>query len=420
MAANAQARKPAPETMAEFVKRRAREVAQFGMAAETAARNAYGKAIRDGRELVLKTQGAVNRYGAEVLSDIKARSRTPAPPSNQTRAKTTPAATKPSPTRQLLQGAADQALAAARGAQDAITLGGGDRLYAGTLALIDAAAGQDLRVSLDARLAAERERDAYDAKHFGTARTIGEIGGTAAGLLAFGPTRAALTGGTRMAAATALTGRDVLGLTALGAGGGVIGQLEADGLARRQGSLGDYAGAAIGGTVGVLGSLRARPGEAAALAGATTSMAQDALNNRAIDLEAAGHAALAARYVAAPLGKSTRVATNAISVQDKGRLGENLGRKRSLLNGDLQKTKQERVELKNGRTTVVDHKTRSGLKTEQKFGPSAKLTPNQRQAREELGDQYRVDHFLPQDVGVIVGLPAGFAASEGVLEVERE
>jgi hypothetical protein len=53
--------------MAEFVDRRRREVEHFGQAAEGAARDAYGKAIRGGEDLVLNTQGQVMRFGASVV-----------------------------------------------------------------------------------------------------------------------------------------------------------------------------------------------------------------------------------------------------------------------------------------------------------------------------------------------------------------
>ena len=55
------------EAMAEFVERRRREVENFGREAETAAREAYGKAIRTGEDLSLPTQGDVMRYGADLI-----------------------------------------------------------------------------------------------------------------------------------------------------------------------------------------------------------------------------------------------------------------------------------------------------------------------------------------------------------------
>ena len=55
------------ETMAEFVKRRRRQVENFGQQAEAAARDAYGRATRAGEELVLRTPSEVMRYGARLI-----------------------------------------------------------------------------------------------------------------------------------------------------------------------------------------------------------------------------------------------------------------------------------------------------------------------------------------------------------------
>lgn len=55
------------ETMAEFVKRRQREVENFGQQAEAAARDAYGRATRAGEDLTLRTPSEVMRYGASLI-----------------------------------------------------------------------------------------------------------------------------------------------------------------------------------------------------------------------------------------------------------------------------------------------------------------------------------------------------------------
>jgi hypothetical protein len=44
--------------------------------------------------------------------------------------------------------------------------------------------------------------------------------------------------------------------------------------------------------------------------------------------------------------------------------------------------------------------------SEQKFGRSIRrLRPNQQAALAQYGDRYRVDHFLPRDVGAAVAYP---------------
>src|SRR3546814_5444958 len=66
MAANP-ARGGLRETMAEFVKRRQREVENFGQEAEAAARDAYGRATRAGEDLILRTPSEVMRCGAGLV-----------------------------------------------------------------------------------------------------------------------------------------------------------------------------------------------------------------------------------------------------------------------------------------------------------------------------------------------------------------
>ena len=56
------------ETMGEFVKRRQREVENFGQEAEAAARDAYGRATRAGEDLILRTPSDVMRYGASLIN----------------------------------------------------------------------------------------------------------------------------------------------------------------------------------------------------------------------------------------------------------------------------------------------------------------------------------------------------------------
>ena len=63
--------------------------------------------------------------------------------------------------------------------------------------------------------------------------------------------------------------------------------------------------------------------------------------------------------------------------------------------------------MQNGKTTVLDHETAKGMYVESKFGPSARLTPNQRYAQQQWGpDGYRVDYWMPQHVGAITA-PVG-------------
>ena len=299
-------------------------------------------------------------------------------------------------------------------------MGLGDRVYAGSGALIDAAHGADLGGAWRVRMAAERARDQYDTKHYRTARAVGEIAGTGLGLVALGPVDAALAGGVRIAQAAPMVAREAAVLGAIGAGGGVINQGMADLQRRHLGSPGDYAGAALGGATTALASARGAPAQAAALGGATTSIAQDILNGRRASWRNAGRAALAGGYVAAPLGYAGRRYSDSLRVKHKGELGESLGRARTRANFDVPKASHKAYKVEGGKTTIVDHIAKSGLLTEQKFGRSIRgLSPNQQLAFNQFGDGYRVDHFLPRDVGAIVAYPFGQLGYHQVLDDER-
>lgn len=316
-----------------------------------------------------------------------------------------------------LREAGEQAGAAARGAQDALTLGLGDRIYAGGSALFDAAQGGDLGDAWRARIAAERARDQYDALHYRTARTSGEMAGTGLGLLALGPVDGVLAGGVRIAETAPMVARELAALGGLGAGGGVASQAVTDLQRRRPGSAGDYVGAALGGAVTALASARGAPAQSAALGGAATSMAQNILNGRRVSWEDAGRAALAGGYAAAPIGLAGRVYSDGLHFTDKGRLGETLGRLRTRASGDIPLPGGRRVPVNGGPGyTVLDQESRSGLMSEQKFGRSIRrLSPNQQAAHAQYGNRYRVDHFLPRDVGAAVAYPFGLLGYQQVL-----
>lgn len=57
------------ESISQFMKRRAREVARFGHEAEAVAREAYGHALRAKQDLKLSSPGEVMRHGAKLLQE---------------------------------------------------------------------------------------------------------------------------------------------------------------------------------------------------------------------------------------------------------------------------------------------------------------------------------------------------------------
>lgn len=71
-----------------------------------------------------------------------------------------------------------------------------------------------------------------------------------------------------------------------------------------------------------------------------------------------------------------------------------------------------------GGRTIPDHistdKANNELEVvEAKFGPTARLSPRQREAYAGGVENYRVDHFLPQDIGATLG--AVFGKAGGVI-----
>jgi len=58
--------------------------------------------------------------------------------------------------------------------------------------------------------------------------------------------------------------------------------------------------------------------------------------------------------------------------------------------------------------TVLDQEANLQPISERKFGRSARLSKAQREAYELFGaDDYRIDHFLPRDIGALYGFHTG-------------
>jgi hypothetical protein len=91
---------------------------------------------------------------------------------------------------------------------------------------------------------------------------------------------------------------------------------------------------------------------------------------------------------------------------EKGLLGEDLSKAKTVLQGDWPVASQVRKVLPNQRATIVDHVTGNGVNVEAKFGPKATLSPNQKSAQQLWGPDYRVDRWMPHHVGALTA-PAG-------------
>lgn len=104
------------------------------------------------------------------------------------------------------------------------------------------------------------------------------------------------------------------------------------------------------------------------------------------------------------LGEVAGRASHYLPPSAKGKLGEALSVGKSLLRGEIPTGTQVRTQLSKG-ATIVDVVTNKS-RVEAKFGAKARLSPAQRRAQNELPN-YRVDRWLPRDVGRILGAITG-------------
>ena len=110
-------------------------------------------------------------------------------------------------------------------------------------------------------------------------------------------------------------------------------------------------------------------------------------------------------------GLAGRIGANRMSNAAKEKLGEEISLVRTWARGDKTlSTKKTREYMPNQKYTYPDQRTSKQL-VEAKFGLWAKLSDRQKDAYRLLLN-YRVDHTLPKDIGVLLGLPA---ANFGIL-----
>jgi len=294
-----------------------------------------------------------------------------------------------------------QADTAVRAAANALTFGQADKLDAAMSANFSDRG--TWRQRYEAALAEDQARDAYDASHRQVAQRIGEAGGLALTLLAPEGAPAIIP---RIKDAAQLSARE---LAAILGGTGAFGmgtQFATDAATGKTTSPGDALGAGVGGIAGGL-ALPFGPARAGAVDGAVTSAAQDLLNRRPISLEDAGQSAAAGRVIAGVAGRYGRDWSNNLSRREKGRLGEAMGAVRSDVNGMKREVGPKTQELIPGTNKRTIPDGRSGdMLFEDKFGYSASLSRNQKLAAEVFGPNYTIYHFVPEDVGNVVALPA--------------
>jgi len=184
---------------------------------------------------------------------------------------------------------------------------------------------------------------------------------------------------------------------------GIGGQAATDFSRGRPGSAGDYLGAGIGGLTAALMIRNGRARYVGAANGSVTSLAQDALNDRALSIDRARKAAAVGAVVGSGSGLAGRIYSNSMKRAAKERLGENASLLRTWARGDKTlTTKKTREYLPNRKYTYPDQRTSREL-VESKFGIAARLSRRQLEASQML-ENYRVDHLLPEDIGLAISL----------------
>jgi hypothetical protein len=318
----------------------------------------------------------------------------------------------------------DHAGAGVRGAVDSLPFELGNGIPAFYRAAGDWAGGADIGAALDGHMQQERIQDRYDQKHYPAARTAGQLAGMGLQVAALGGLGGAAASGARIKEVTALIPRE---WAALGMAGGVAGvgqEALLNDLTGRRGSLGDYAGAAAGGGATALFVLAGQPKGAGAFGGAMTSAAQDLFNGRPVSVEKARDAAFTGGVLGIAGMRGGARHADRLPSRRKGDLGEKVSVVRTAIRGDeTLKAAKSREYLPSGGYTVPDHRTfRNGAPreiVESKFGRTIKkLRGRQGEAYRELPN-YRVEHFLPRDVGSLYALPSATLGSRSADEVHR-
>jgi hypothetical protein len=165
-------------------------------------------------------------------------------------------------------------------------------------------------------------------------------------------------------------------------------------------------GAGVGGVAGA-GALVFGAKPASAVNGAVTSAMQDFLNGRQISLDHARENAAVGGVLGGLAGMAGERWSEGLTRKEKGNLGEFLGDMRSTVNGLRREGGSKTADKLEGTGKWWFPDGRSGdVRFEDKFGPSASLSKNQKLAQAALGGNFWINHFLPEDIGKAASVPA--------------
>jgi hypothetical protein len=290
------------------------------------------------------------------------------------------------------------------GFQDNATMGGFDQIRAAVEANPFSRGWYD-RYSRN--IDYEHKRDQWQAQNYGLARTGGKILGVLVPIGAAGKVEIAANLGKRIIQATPALLREKAVLGAGGAAFGAGSQGFSDWATGHRSSVGDYAGAGLGGALDAYLLMSGRAGRAGTIGAGATSMMQDIFNGRMPSAGKAADNATTGGYFGLASGKLGRSFAQNLSRKAKENAGETLSKIRTLTRGDTTATTDKtRLYLANRKFTLPDQRTALDQYVEAKFGLAARLSRNQRQAWSQPDLNYRVDHWLPRDVGSALAFPS--------------
>jgi hypothetical protein len=321
--------------------------------------------------------------------------------------------------------------AANRGFGDAVTLGTYEPVGAATGAgvglLGDLGRGRSFKSRYDAIRSGQRLQDAYDALHHPLARNLGELAGAGTVVyltdgIAAAPSAARLAplaprilGAGVKPAVKAL--RPWAAAASAGSALSLAGQATSDLGAHRLSGPQAYIGSAIGGAAGGVATFKRSPSAAAAVETMVSSGVQSALTGKPMRPEDIAKNAIAGGY----LGLLGHIGgfhwSDGLSSFKKGKLGESLSVGKAKIMGD-KIVRRERPRRRGH--TRADFVMPGDLLVESKFGRKAPLRPLQIKARETMGPLYRIEHFLPDDIGKAVGGLLGTFSARTATRTDRQ
>jgi hypothetical protein len=366
-----------------WMAKRAADVARLNdPQADAMGREAWAAATQNGQDLSASTPSDVRALGAAQLACAQ-------PPT-------------------ALDSALQRARAAARGATDAVLLGHGDEAEAGIRSIPALLSGEPITFRFHEMMQTARDEDSYDQIHYPVSRAVGEVAGTGLAILGTDGAASAMVPRLAMSAARAMpamTNMERGSVALVGAGAGVLGQTVSDDLSGHSPDWRDYASAALGGATTAATSGRLSPTYAGAM-GAGVASSADGLLRGDVDPFGVAHAMTGGGYLSGfgrVIGENR---SNALSSNDKGKLGEWLSDIKSVAQGNKVVGRQVPMTLADGRTTILDSVLENGPQdlVESKFGPYAKVLPNQRAGMAQFPERYRTDFWMPSHVGQMTGV----------------